>query len=132
MMKAVGTVSSRMAVTEPTNRTMPEVGHDGVVGQIRHERDGPQGDAEEQQQGRCRKQEEERQDDLAGERQAAPGPRESVHLSTPPMIGSRLAMMAIVSATRWPGVSSPTVCRLKYDGSWMRRRKGWSEPSLMA
>ena len=41
-------------------------------------------------------------------------------------------MMAMMSATRWPGVSSPTDCRLKYDGSWMRRRKGWSEPSLMA
>ena len=37
-----------------------------------------------------------------------------------------------VSATRWPGVSSPTACRLKYDGSWMRNRNGWSEPSLMA
>ena len=28
------------------------------------------------------------------------------HLSTPPMIGSRLAMMAIVSAIRLPGISS--------------------------
>ncbi len=41
-------------------------------------------------------------------------------------------MMAMMSATRWPGVSRPTVCRLKYEGSWMRSRKGWSEPSLMA
>ena len=40
-------------------------------------------------------------------------------------------MIAIVSAIRLPGMSAPTACRLKYDGSWMRSRNGWSEPSLM-
>ena len=40
-------------------------------------------------------------------------------------------MMAIVSAIRWPGISRPTAWRLKYEGSWMRSRNGWSEPSLM-
>ena len=54
------------------------------------------------------------------------------HLSTPPMIGSSDAMTAIVSAIRLPGTRAPTACRLKKDGSWMRSRNGWSEPSLMA
>jgi hypothetical protein len=40
-------------------------------------------------------------------------------------------MMAIVSAIRLPGISAPTAWRLKYEGSWMRSRKGWSLPSLM-
>ncbi len=35
----------------------------------------------------------------------------SPHLSTPPMTGSRLAMTAIVSATRLPGISRPTLWR---------------------
>ena len=35
-------------------------------------------------------------------------------------------MMAIVSATGGPASARPTACRLKYDGSWMRSRKGWS------
>ena len=41
-------------------------------------------------------------------------------------------MIAIVSAIRWPGIIKPTDCRWMNDGSWMRIRKGWSVPSLMA
>ena len=54
----------------------------------------------------------------------------TVSLSTPPMMGSGLAMIAIVSAIRLPFISSPTDCRWMYDGSWIRIRKGWSVPSL--
>ena len=41
-------------------------------------------------------------------------------------------MIAIVSATRWPGIIRPTDWRWMNDGSWMRRRNGWSVPSLIA
>ena len=54
------------------------------------------------------------------------------HLSTPPMIGSRLRHDAMVSARRWPGIITPTAWRWMNDGSWMRIRNGWSVPSLTA
>ena len=47
-----------------------------------------------------------------------------IYLSTPPMIGSSEAMIAIVSAMRLPGVSSPTVWRWTKLGSWIRIRNG--------
>ena len=50
----------------------------------------------------------------------------------PPMIGSRLAITAIVSAIKWPGIISPTACMWTNEGSWMRIRNGWCVPSLMA
>jgi len=56
----------------------------------------------------------------------------SIYLSTPPMIGSRLAMTAMVSATRWPGMSTGITCRLTKLGSRMRNRYGVGPPSLMA
>ena len=40
-------------------------------------------------------------------------------------------MMAIVSATRCPGISRPTDWRWTNDGSWIRIRNGWSVPSLI-
>ena len=56
----------------------------------------------------------------------------AIYLSTPPMIGSSEAMIAIVSAMRLPGVSSPTAWRWTKLGSWIRIRNGWSVPSLIA
>ena len=64
-------------------------------------------------------------------RLTASWPQPARHLSTPPMIGSRQAMTAIVSAIRWPGISTPTAWRWMNDGSWIRIRNGWSVPSLI-
>ncbi len=41
-------------------------------------------------------------------------------------------MIAIVSAIRLPGMSSPTDWRWMKLGSWIRIRNGWSVPSLIA
>ena len=59
-------------------------------------------------------------------------PHRRPHLSIPPMTGSSEATIAIVSAIRLPGSSAGTVCRLRKLGSWIRKRNGWSEPSLIA
>ena len=69
---------------------------------------------------------------LPGKRQPVPRPGDDGHLSTPPMMGSREAMIAIVSAMRWPGIITPTDWRWMNDGSWIRIRNGWSVPSLIA
>ena len=49
-------------------------------------------------------------------------PTTVIYLSTPPMIGSSEAMIAIVSAIRLPGMSRPTDWRWMKLGSWMRIR----------
>ena len=54
------------------------------------------------------------------------------YLSTPPMIGSRLAMIAIVSAMRWPGMSLGMTWSVMKLGSRIRNRYGFGPPSLMA
>ena len=54
------------------------------------------------------------------------------YLSTPPITGSKLAMTAIVSATRRPGMSFGMAWRLMKDGSRIRNRYGVGPPSLMA
>src|SRR4029079_4420632 len=57
--------------------------------------------------------------------------RAVIYLSTPPMIGSREAMTAIVSATRLLGLITATDWRWMNEGSWIRIRNGWSVPSLI-
>src|SRR5207237_1347265 len=80
-----------------------------------------------------RPEQQESEHDPPGDRQSLPCAGQNRHyLSTPPMIGSREAITAIVSAIRWPGMSSPTDCRWMNDGSWIRSRNGWSVPSLIA
>ena len=56
----------------------------------------------------------------------------SIYLSTPPMIGSRLAITAMVSAIRCPGMSIGITCRVTKLGSRIRNRYGVGPPSLMA
>ncbi len=56
----------------------------------------------------------------------------SIYLSTPPITGSRLAMTAMVSAIRCPGMSAGMTCSVMNDGSRIRNRYGVGPPSLMA
>jgi len=39
--------------------------------------------------------------------------------------------MVMVSASRLPGSNVGTVSRFMKLGSWIRKRNGWSEPSLI-
>jgi len=41
-------------------------------------------------------------------------------------------MTAIVSAMRWPGMSTGITCSVMNDGSRIRNRYGFGPPSLMA
>ncbi len=132
-MNAMGTVMTRMMVAAMRNRRMPTLAPS--VSRLPWTRNGsrPLTHSSDERDVEGHEHRDERQDDLAREglRRLQGRATTSAHLSMPPMIGSRLAMMAIVSATRWPGTSWPTAWSVKYDGSWMRNRNGWSEPSLM-
>src|SRR5207247_2424246 len=90
--------------------------------------DEPGHQPEEAEKAEKHEQDEQRDDDPSRRSQAPPRlgqdsrlvrhPYSAIYLSTPPMIGSRLAMIAIVSAMRLPGSTAPTPCRFTKLGSW--------------
>ncbi len=112
-MNAMGTVMTRMMVAAMTKRRMPTLAPSVSSEPWTRNGSSPLTHSRTSAMVQRHEDRDERQDDLAGRAQAVPGLGDDAHLSTPPMIGSRLAMMAIVSATRCPGTSWPTAWSVK-------------------